>query len=175
MRKWLPTAEFWYNTTHHYSLDTSPFQALYGHEPNPGGLPSIAAKLPAEAGDDLDWATHNNRLHAQLARAQNMFKQKDDKKRTEHTFMVSEQVLLKLQPYVQLMVANRLCPKLAYKFFGPFDIVRCIRATAYKLKLPEDSHIHPVFHVSQLKPYTPNYSPVFSEIPRMPDLTGALL
>lgn len=73
-RKWLSTAEFWYNTTYHSSLNTSPFQALYGKEPNFGGLPTLAAQLPAETSSELDWATHTDALRAQLARAQNRVK-----------------------------------------------------------------------------------------------------
>ncbi|XP_039003082.1 uncharacterized protein LOC120129711 [Hibiscus syriacus] len=31
--KWLPQAEWWYNTTHHTALKMTPFQALYGYKP----------------------------------------------------------------------------------------------------------------------------------------------
>lgn len=79
-----------------------------------------------------------------------------------------------LQPYV-VSVASRPCRKLTYKYFGPFTVSERIGTLAYRLELPQDSRIHPVFHVSQLKPFTPNYSPVFSELPKIPDLTTAQL
>jgi hypothetical protein len=95
-----------------------------------------------------------------------------DRKRTELSFQVGDKVLLKLQPYVQTSVANILYPKLAYKYYGPYEVVQKIGAVAYKLQLPPNSLIHPVFHISQLKPYTPDYRPVFEELPTVTDLTA---
>ena len=48
-RKWLPMAEFRYNSAHHSSLNCSPFKVLYGKEPNLGGLPQLSSTLQDQA------------------------------------------------------------------------------------------------------------------------------
>ena len=90
-------------------------------------------------------------------------------------FQVGEQVLLKLQPYAQSSLVNRPCPKLAFKYFGPFQVEARIGRAAYRLDLPEHSQLHPVFHVSQLKPFLSNYTPVFSELPKVAELDASNL
>lgn len=90
---------------------------------------------------------------------------------------MGDHVLLNLQRYVQKksLFANRPYPKPAYKFFGPFAVEKKTLFVTYKLTLPEDSRIHNVFHVSQLKPFTPNYSSVFFKLPRALNLKAATL
>jgi hypothetical protein len=46
---------------------------------------------------------------------------------------------------------------------------------AYKIQLLEEAQVHPVFHVSQLKPFTPNYVPVFSELPHIANLENVIV
>lgn len=43
--------------------------------------------------------------------------------------------------------------KLSKRYYGPFKFIERIGAVAYKLELPTDSKIHPVFHVALLKEY----------------------
>jgi hypothetical protein len=74
-------------------------------------------------------------------------------------------VYLKLQPHVQTSVATRPCQKLAFKFYGPFKILKKVGSVAYKLELPTSAHIHPVVHVSQLKQHIPAQDFVEPDLP----------
>lgn len=100
-----------------------------------------------------------------LLRAQHKMKFQADKHRTDRTFSVGDSVYLKAQQYVQTSLASRSSNKLAFWFFGPFEILDRIGAAAYRLKLPNSCLIHPVFHVSQLKKAVPPATPVSSSFP----------
>jgi hypothetical protein len=172
-RRWLAMAEFWYNTSYHSAIDSTPFKALYQVEPNFGAMPNIAVASDSPVAETAaEYNVQIELLRAQLLRAQARMKKNADKNRSERQFQVGEQVLLKLQPYAQHSVVNRSCHKLSYKYFGPYSVLERVGAVAYKLQLPDEAHIHPVFHVSQLKPFTPSYAPVFGDLPRPPDLAA---
>jgi hypothetical protein len=65
--------------------------------------------------------------------------------------VLGDSVFLKLQHYVESSVAVRANHELSFKYFGPFLIINKVGTVVYKLQLPAESQVHPVFHVSQLK------------------------
>jgi hypothetical protein len=173
-KSWLSLAELWYNSSYHTSLGCSPFKALYGCEANIGAVPTIPeATSPTVAEIIQNIELHLQSIKEHLARAQNRMKLLADRQRTDYQFAVGDQVLLKLQPYTQSTVASRPYPKLAFKYFGPYTILERIGTVAYKLDLPEGAQIHNVFHISQLKPFTADYTPVYATLPVTTDLEAA--
>ena len=92
-----------------------------------------------------------NLVRQHFLRGQDRMKQQDDKGRSERVFQVGDRVYLKLQPYVQSSLAPHSSQKLSFKYFGPYTEEEHIGSVAYYLALPPSAHIHPVFHVSQLK------------------------
>ena len=163
--KWISVAEFWYNTSVHSALGKSPFEVLYGYTPRQLGISNLQlCTVP-----DLEqWLTDRELLSQlikqQLARAQQRMKSQADKHRTERVFKEGDSVFLKLQPYVQSSVANRSNQKLSFRYYGPYKILQRVGKVAYKLELPADAKIHPVVHVSQLKPHVPSETQVSADL-----------
>jgi hypothetical protein len=90
-----------------------------------------------------------------------------DKKRTERHFAERDLVYLKLMPYMQKSVADQGKRKLAFRYYGPFQVLQKVGKVAYKLALPPSSQIHPVIHVSQLKKAIGANIPVSLELPQL--------
>ena len=80
--------------------------------------------------------------------------------------MVGDRVWLEA---THLHVPNR-SRKLSPKREGPFPIIHKFSDLVYKLKLPAQWRLHPVFHASLLTPFisTPEHGPSFPEPP--PDI-----
>lgn len=109
----------------------------------------------------------NHLLKEAISTAQGKYEYYANKKRTETSFKIGDWVFLKLQPYKQLSVAVRKHMKLAHKFFGLYQILEKVGKVAYKLALPANSQVHPVFHISLLKKKVVSKYTITTALPRM--------
>ena len=90
-------------------------------------------------------------LRTKLLKVQQLVIAEADKGRLQLEFAVGDWVYVKLRPYRQLSLFVTTVPKLAKHYFGPFQAMERIGAIAYKLNLPVNARIHPVFYSSLLK------------------------
>ena len=88
-----------------------------------------------------------------------------DLKRLDRYFAIGEMVFLRVKPkksYLRLVKFK----KLAFKYYGPYQITKRIGTRAYELLLPPYVRIHNVFHVSLLRKYVPNPHHVLDKLQR---------
>lgn len=90
-------------------------------------------------------------INSHLIHARQLMKNNADKHRRDLQFQEGDLVFLKLRPYRQNSLTKRLCKKLAARYYGPFRVLAKVGNAAYRLELPVESRVHPVFNVSQLK------------------------
>jgi hypothetical protein len=89
-----------------------------------------------------------------LVAAQQRQKRYYDQGHREVSFKIGEEVLLNSKNiHMRTQKGRRSTPKLLPKWIGPFKVVQLVGAVSYKLELPPTMKVHPVFHVSLLKPY----------------------
>ena len=112
--KFLPWAEYWYNTSFHSATQTTPFRVVYGQEP-PLLISGTLTALPNSKVDTLlqDQDIMIKVLRKQLLRAQQHMKIAADRHRHDLSFEVGDSVYLKFQPYRHLSLARQLNEKLA--------------------------------------------------------------
>lgn len=130
--KWLPSVEWWYNTNFHSSIQTTPYEVVYG-QPPPIHLPY----LPGESSNAVVDRSLSARedalklLQFHLLRAQNRMSQQANKHRSDRHFHIGDYVYLKLHPYKQHSMCNNAFHKLLPKFYGPFRVLDRMGSTTY--------------------------------------------
>jgi Chromo (CHRromatin Organisation MOdifier) domain len=151
--EYLPAAEFAYNNSKQASTGFTPFELDCGQHPNTPITMTKESEVPA-ANDFLKhWTSMIDLAKDSLREAQERQEKYANEHRHHIIFQVGDQVLLNMKNTNTPVDRNRPTKKLTPRFAGPYLISEVISSTAYKLDLPPGMKIHPVFHVSLLKPY----------------------
>lgn len=165
--EWLPWAKWSYNISYHTSAKMCHFEIMYGCPP-----PHIRSYEIGSAKLDMIKQSFigRDKLLAMLKTnlKKNRMKMQADKHRSEREFTVGDLMYLKLIPYQLQSLASHSYHKLHPKFYGQFAVLERIGKVAYKLKLPDTTKIHHVFHVSCLKKHL---GPAANPLPVLPVVT----
>ena len=163
----LTAAEFAYNSAPNASTWLSSFMMNQGREaPTPADLfkPTTSnvhsmeefittmQNLTKRATDALAIAKANQEKNA-------------NKSRRDESFQVSEKVLLSARHIKLSLTAKQPSRKMQPRFIGPYVVKEIMSPVNYKLDLPENLRIHPVFHMALLKRYVEPTSVPDREVP----------
>ena len=148
----LPMAEFSHNTKAHAATKTSPFQLVYGYEPQFAVLPAPHHAVPA-ADTRIEALQHARReAQALLEVAADRMKDAYDRGvQQAPEFQPGDLVWLEAQN-----ISLTRTRKLADRRLGPYKIVKKVSDDVYELSLPPTMKIHNVFNVSLLSHFIPD-------------------
>ncbi|WJX81407.1 hypothetical protein P8452_64294 [Trifolium repens] len=159
----LPLIEFTYNNSFHASIGMAPYEALYGRRCQTplcwyqdGESMIVGPEMVQQTTDKV------RKIRAMMKVAQDRQKSYADRRRRPLEFEEGDHVFLRVTPTTGVGRALK-AKKLTPKFIGPYQILERVGKVAYRIALPPVlSLIHDVFHVSQLRKYTPDPSHVIT-------------
>lgn len=161
----LPWIELAFNSMVSSSTGLTPFEAALGYQPPL--IPEQESGIPPPSGPGGGHRLKGvwRRVRAALGRAgRRAGVYANSRRSTAPHYRVGQRVWLSTRD-IQLPASNR---KLGPKFIGPFPIVRIVNPVTVRLDLPTHMRIHPVFHVSLVRPVvsSPLSPPVSVPSPR---------
>ena len=147
--KLLSAAEFAYNNAAHESTGLSPFFIEHGWHPRMAPDVQEAFEHPTLEDIFQNRKEAREQAEASLKLAAERMKWYYDQHKQEVQFKVGDKVLIRGKD-LRVKVSN---DKLSAKNFGPYDIIEQLGPVTFRLRLPAQMHVHPVFHASKLIPY----------------------
>jgi len=150
----MDVAQFSYNLQRSEATQQSPFEIVMGQQPlTPQSVASgYKGSSPAAYQLAKTWNEQLDITKAYLNKAAKRMKKWADKHRRPLEFQEGDMVMVKLLPQ-QFKTFRRVHKGLVRKYEGPFPVMSKVGKVSYRLELPSKLKIHPVFHVSMLKPY----------------------
>ena len=166
----LPWVEYAHNTLISSSSGISPFKASLGYQPPL--FPAQEAEVAVSSTDDhvqrcrRIWEKTRDALLSSGARSS---RAANRRRVPAPEYRPGQMVYLKAKNLPVPGTSKKLAPR----FVGPFPIDCLVNPVSVKLSLPPSMHVHPVFHVSQIKPALESpHSPPDSAPPPPPLVLG---
>ena len=139
------------------STGKSPFKIVSGRQlalPHIIDYPYVGKNSQAQ-NFTREWKQTTDITRAYLEKASKHMKKWADKKRQPLQFQAGDQVLIKLR-LEQIRFRRWKNQQLVRKYEGLVEVLKKIGATFYRVALPTWMKVHPIIHVSNLKPYHPD-------------------
>ncbi|KAK3010370.1 hypothetical protein RJ639_012595 [Escallonia herrerae] len=154
--KLLDVAQLCFNSRRSSSTGKSAFEIVNGQQPllpHTVNVPKAGKSLRAISFSE-EWRQNIDLAHSYLEKAARRMKKHADKNRRSQEFNVGDKVMVKLLQQDRKFLRGR-DSRLLQKYEGPLTIVKKIGKMAYKVDPPHwwSRQLHPVFHVSMLKPF----------------------
>ena len=147
----LPQAEYAFNDSVNRSTGLTPFQIVYGNHPR--GILELRdiKQMERTSAQAQDFAQVMKEVQEQvkdrLMKTANQYRESANKKRRDVQFKVGDLVMIHLK---KERLPKGPHTKLQMRKIGPFKILQKCGNNAYKIDLPPDVGLSPIFNVSDL-------------------------